>query len=900
MPTKHHAATPGSTHPSTTSNKEERSPTLEDVQTTRRPCSQRLHTTPLRRSRSSISPTNAGPTTSEGSSLRAREIMELAHELQKARAITEDFVRFSPEQDTLPQNSRLVKGHTLGSPPNKYGRDAPNMGGSFFKPSHARFSSNSTTSTAFFDIEEKGDDIGIPDEMKPGRKSLSIITAWPTRAATPPPLLSPFKEKSSARGDDPMTTPNTAQEGPMACSTPVANSPDLLADADQALLKRTQSQSNTESIIVASSRSSCSHFEEELRVRDTPAIVVEQPSLGHKIPMETPELSAEDCRTSSRVNDTQVLRRPTANHGFVEGSSTALGLSPSIYVSPVHEAQFSNNPLNLAKVIKPEIERGLSTPSFISGVLQAGLLLEKLERENTNSFEEDTEAVHFQVLTAVVGMRKQASSSSSLSHYSTHESPEHSQLPLLSLGSSSTTYVTATDLSTAAQPSLDNTPAPLAPLHNPDLRSPSHPPPNLTLPPASTFVVDPLPRPSSIIVSDLTNFVHGLSKGVEVDQGAQPLKPAVDTTEPISTGVEGGPSNGFLSASDLTKVPVDAASYSRKSDTEVEGEPNQGAQVVTPSRVRRAATRSTGQSSENHLSSPQRTSTLRPLSTSGSASVSPASPSSVISRASARLTNPFSFLHPSPLSLVSPHSPGVSPAGPRRPLKTPEQSRSHKRGETLTPGDMKRPSSARQRLSRLLGGVDLGVGKASSPTSPRDKADAELVGPDVFGAGEGRESWIRDSRERTTNHGGPDREAVTVVQEGKNKKKSISIRPASMIWLGTNKEKLPVATRDGKKSAKVPLELHRSTQPPPSSDPNSWSMRDSSASSAVRNNEGLRIINLPPPPAIGAMIDVPRSRKSRSRRKSVAISSGGEESESEVEQMKGQNRSRFLRAFIRK
>ena len=899
MLTKHHAATPGSTHPSTTSNKEERSPTPESFQISRRPHSQRLHTTPLRRSRSSISPTKAGPTTPEGSSLREREIIELAHELQKSRAITEDLVRFSPEKNSLPQNPR---GRTLGSSSNKYGRDAPTMEGLCFKPSHARFSSNSTTSTAFFDIEEKGDDVGTPDEMKPGRKSLSIITAWPTWVATPPPLLSPFKEKSTARGDDPLRTPNSAQEEPMACSTPVADSPDLLADADQALLKRTQSQSNTSSTVGTSSRSSSSHFKEGLRVQGTPAIVVEHPSLGHKVPMEAPEPLAEDCRTSSSINDTQVLRRSTANHGFVESSSTALGLSPSIYLSPVYEAQFSNSSLDIAKVIKPEIERGLSTPSFISGVLQAGLLLEKLERENTTSFEEDTEAVHFQVLTAVVGTRKQASSSSSLSHYSTQESPEHPQQPLLSLGSTSTTYVTATDLSTAAQPSLDNAPAPLGPLHNPDLHPPSDPPPHLMLPPASTFVVDPLPRPSSLIVSDPTNFVHGLSQGVEVDQGAQPLKPAVDTTKPISTGVEGGSSTGFLSASDSTKVSADAASYSRKSDTEVKGEPDHGAQVITPSRIHRTASRSTGQSSENHLSSSQCTSTLRPLSTSGSASVSPVSPSSVISRASARLTNPFSFLYPSPLSLTSPHSSDVSPAGPRRPVKTPEQSRSHKREETLTPGDMKRPPSARQRLSRLLGGVDLGVGKASSPTSPRDKADAEPVGPDVFGAGEGRESWIRDSREKTTNHGGPDREAATILQEGKNKKKSISIRPASMIWLGSNKEKLPVAAREGKKSTKVPLELHRSTQPPPSSNPNSWSMLDSSASSAVRNNEGLRIINLPPPPAIGATIDidVPRSRKSRLRRKSVAISSSGEESEAEVEQMKGQNRSRFLRAFIRK
>lgn len=874
---------------------------MEVFQTARRPRDQRLHTTPLRRSRSSISPTSTNPTTTEGSSLRAREIMEPSHELQKAGAIIEDFVRFSPEKHNLPQNSRLVRGLTLGSPPDKYGRDAPTMGVSFFNPSHARFPSDSTTSTAFFDIEEKDDDVGIRGEMKPGRKSLSIITAWPTRAATPPPLLSPFKEKSDseARGDDPLMTPNLSKAESMVCSTPVIDPPALLADADQAHIKRTQSQSDTSSTVRTSTSSSFPSLKEGLRVQDAPAIVVEHPDIGHEIPMEISEFLAEECGTSSRINTTQVLRRPTTNHGFAESSSTALGLSPSIYLSPMHEAQFPNNSLDIAKVIKPEIERGLSTPSFISGVLQAGLLLEKLERENTNSFEEDTDAVHFQVLTAVVGTRKQASSSSSLSLYSIHESPEHSQLNLLSLGSTSTAYVTATDLSTAAQLSLPNVPAPLAPLHNPDLHSPSNHPPHVTLPPASTFVVDPLLRPCSIIVSNSANFVHGLTKGSEV----------VDTTEPISTGVEGGPSNGSLSASDSTTVLANPMSFSRKSDIEVEEGTNQGAQAVTPSRVRRAAaTKPPGQSSENHLSSSQCTSTLRPLSTSGSTSVSPVSPSSVISRASARLTNPFSFLHPSPLSLTSPYSSDMSPTGPRRLSKTPEQARGHKRSETLTPGDMQRPSSARQRLSRLFGGVDFGVGKASSPMSPRDKADAAPVGPDVFGAGEGRESWIRDSRERTTNHGGPpssdnnsDREAATAVQqEVKNKKKSISVRPTSMIWLGSNKEKSPMAARGGKKSTRVPFESRRPTQSPSRSDSNSWSMLNSSASSAVRNNEGLRIINLPPPPAVGATIDVPRSRKSQSRRKSVAISSGGEESEAEVMQMKGRSRSRFLGAFIGK
>jgi hypothetical protein len=109
-----------------------------------------------------------------------------------------------------------------------------------------------------------------------------------------------------------------------------------------------------------------------------------------------------------------------------------------------------------------------------------------------------------------------------------------------------------------------------------------------------------------------------------------------------------------------------------------------------------------------------------------------------------------------------------------------------------------------------------------------------------------------------------------------------------------------MAARDGKKSTKVPLVLHPSTQPPLSTDSNSWSMLDARASSAVGNSEGLRIINLPPPPAIRATIDAPRPRKSRLRRKSVAISSGEEESETEVGQMKGRGRSSFLGAFIRK
>ena len=830
--------------------------------------------------------------------------MVLAQELQKARAVTEDFVRPSPENFGPPKNSGLVKGNALGSPPNEYGTHDPAVRGSPFNPCHARFPSNSTTSTAFFDIEEKAD-AGIADEIKPGQKSLSIITAWPTRAATPPPLLSPFKEKSNgaAPGDDRPMTPNITQKNSMARCTLLMDSAVLPADADQVLLRRIQSQNDIPSTVRTSSRSPSSPFKEGLRVQAAPAIVVEQPVFGHKIPMEIPVLSVEEHGASSRANDTQVPRRPATDHGFVESSSTALGLSPSIYLSPMHEAQLYNNSLDLAN--KPEIERGLSTPSFISGVLQAGLLLEKLERENTTSFEEDTEAVHFQVLTAVVGTGKQASSSSSLSHYSTEESPDHSQLHSSGLRSTSTIYVTTTDLSTAGQPSLPNAPTPSL-LHNPDLHPHSNDPPHLVPPPASTSVVGPLPRPYSTIVSDSTSFVHD-RKANKVPQGAQLLKPIVDTAEPISTRVEGRPFDGFLSTSDSKpqlKVSADPSSFSRRSDTGVEEGPNQGVQVITPSPVSRAATRSMGQSSEKHLSSPQM-STLRPLSASGSASVSPVSPSSVISRASARLTNPFSFLHPSPLSSTSPYSSDMSPAGPRRLLKTPEQPKSHKRSETLTPGNMKRPSSARQRLSRFLGGVDFGVGKASSPT--RDKADAELAGPDVFGAGEGKESWIRGSRESAMNHGGPpssdnnaDREAATAVQEGKTKKRRNSARPTSMIWLGSNKEKSPVVARDGKKSTKVPSELHRPTQPPPSSDSNSWSMLDASALSAVRNNEGLRIINVPPSHAIGATIDIPRPHKSRSRRKSVVISNGGEESETEAGQMKGRSRSGFLGSLIRK
>ena len=823
--------------------------------------------------------------------------MVLAQELQKARSIPEDFVRTSPERFGPPQNPRLVKGNTLGSPPNEYGIHDPTVGGSAFNPCHARFPSNSTTSTAFFDIEEK-DDAGIADEMKFGQKSLSIITAWPTRAVIPPPLLSPFKEKSNgaALDDGRLMTSNITQKKSIVRCTPLMDSPVLPADADQVLLKRMQSQSDIPSTVRASSRSPSSPFKEGLRVRATPAIVVEQPDLGHKIPMEISVLSVGEHIASSRANDTQVLRRPATDRGFVESTSTALGLPSSTYLSPMHEAQLYINSLDLAKVIKPEIERGLSTPSFISGVLQAGLLLEKLERENTTSFEEDTEAVHFQVLTAVVGTGKQASSSSSLSHYSTEESPDHSQLHSSGFGSTNTIYVTATDLSTAGQPSLPNAPTPSL-LHNPDLYPHSNDPPHLVLPPASTSVVGPLPRPYSTIVSDSTSFVHGLAKGSKIPQGAQLLKPTVDTAEPVSTGVEGRLFNDFLSTSDSKpqpKVSADPSSFNRNSDTGVEEGPNQGVPVVTPSLVRL----------RNHLSGPQ-TSTLHPLSDSGSASVSPVSPSSVISRASARLTKPFSFLHPSPLSSTSPYSSGMSPAGPRRLLKTPEQPKSHKRSETLTPGDMKRPSSSRQRLSRFLGGVDFGVGKASSPT--RDKADAEPAGPDVFGAGEGKESWIRGSRESAMNHRGPPssdnnagREAATAVQEGKTKKRRNSARPTSMIWLGSNKEKAPVDARDGKKSTKVPSELHRPTQPPPDSDSNSWSMLDASALSAVRNNEGLRIINVPPSHAIGATIDIPRPHKLQSRRKSVVNSNGWKESETEAGQMKGRSRSGFLGSLIRK
>jgi len=824
--------------------------------------------------------------------------MELSQEFQKARAITEDFVRSSPVTKIPPQNSRLVSGKVLGSPPNKYGMRVMTAGGSFFNPCHARFPSNSTTSTAFFDTEEQHD-VGILDKVKPGRKSLSIITAWPARAATPPPLLPPFEEMSNgaARGDDPLITPSITQEESTIRSSSLADSPVL---PDQALLRRTQSQCDTLSTVRTSSRFSSSPLKEGLRVQDAPAMVVEHPDLGHQ--MKISELLAEEHRASGRVHDTQIPRKPTANHGFAESSSTALGLSPSIYLSPMPVAQFSSNSLDLDKVIKPEIERGLSTPSFISGVLQAGLLLEKLERENTASFEEDMEAVHFQVLTAVVGTGTQASSSSSLSHYSTEASLEHSQLHLSSRGSTRTIYVTATDLSSAAQSSPPNAPAPI----EPDLHSPPNHPPHLTLPPASTFTVDPLPRPLSITVSDSANFVHDLSKGFKVDQGPHLLKPppTADTTEPVPTRVEGGPVNVFLSASyskPQPKLSADLSSLDRKSDTGVEVS-KRVAQSVTSPRVYHAVTRSMGQSSENHLSRPQCTSTLHPLSVSGSTSVSPVSPSSVISRASARLVNPFSFLHPSPLSSTSSTSPYTSPARSHRLSKTAEQPRSH--SGTLTPGDMKRPSSARRRLSRLLGGVDFGVRKASSPTAPADKVDAEVIGPDVFGVGEGSDSWIRDSRESATNHRGPppldtnaDREAATAVHEGKSKKRRVSVRPTSMIWLGSNKETSPVAARDRKKPTKVPLELRLSSQPPSSSDSNSWSMLDDSVSSAVGNNGGLRIINLPPQPAVGTTIDV---RKSRSRRKSVAISSGGEGSETEVGQMKGRSRSSFLGAFIRK
>ena len=898
-PMIHDAATLGSTYPFTTSNKEERSRILDVSQAARRLRNQKRHTAPLRCSRSSISLTNSG-SPPEGGSLRAREMMELAQELQKARAITEDFVRSSPKKKSPPEDWRLVKSNTFGSPPAKYGTHVSTSGGSFFDPGHARFPSDSTTSTAFFDAEEN-DDAGNPDEIKPIRKSLSIITAWPTWAGTPPPLLSPFKEKSdrAAQDDDPLITTNVQKGQSTVYSAPSTDSPVLPAATDQAPLKRTQSQGDTSSTDGASQCSSFSPLKEGLSVQDAPTIVVEHLNLGHKFSMERSEFLAEERRNPSSIAAAQVLGRPTTNYSFSESSSPTLGLSPSIYVSPMHEAQIFNNSLDMARTIKPELERDLSTPSFISGVLQAGLLLEKLKRENTTSFEEDTEAVHLQVLTAVVGTGKQASSSSSLSHYPSEEPPKNSQQHLSSLTSDDIIYMTPTDLSTAARSSPPDGPP------NSNLQPPSDHPPRLTLAPAPTFAVGPFLRPSSITVSDS-------AKGFEVDRGLQPLKlpSTVDTTEPVSTrGEEGPPPDGSPSASNSKpqlKLLTDPSSLNRKPDTEAEEGFKQGIHAVTP-RIQRTSDTSTGQSSENHLSTSKRSSTLHPLSASGSASVSPVSPSSSISRASARLTNPFSFLHPSPLTSTSPYSSDASQAGPSRVVKAPEQARSHKRNGTVTPGDTKRPSSARQRLSRLLGGVELGVGKASFPTVPKDKAGAGLVRPDVFGAGEGGESWIQDSRESTTSHERPalsdinaDREAATVNQEGKSKKRRINIRPMSIIWLGSNKEKPPVGAQDEKKTTKIPVALQ-----PPNSDTSSWSMLDSNASSAIGNHEGLRILNLPPPPTAGATVDIPkspksRSRKSRTHQRSVAVLSGREESESEVGKMKGRNRGSFLGALIGK
>jgi hypothetical protein len=221
---------------------------------------------------------------------------------------------------------------------------------------------------------------------------------------------------------------------------------------------------------------------------------------------------------------------------------------------------------------------------------------------------------------------------------------------------------------------------------------------------------------------------------------------------------------------------------------------------------------------------------------------------------------------------------------------------------------MKRPSSARQRLSRLLGGVEFGVGKASSPTVPEDKADAGPVRPDVFGTGEGNESWIRNSRESAAVHEGPPssdtqagHEAATAIREVKHKRRKFGLRPrpTSMIWLGPNREKTRDAAEQGKRSTS--LALVPSSKPPPSNDSGSWSMLNAGASGTVGNHEGLRIITLPPPPAVGVTVDVPRSRKSQSQthRRSVVVVSGGEESETEVGQIKGR-RSSFLGAFIRK
>ena len=894
----HDAPTLDSTSSSTISNKEERSPILEVFQTARRLRNQRLHTTPLRRSHSSISLVNTGSPL-EGSSLRAREMLELAEELQKARGITEDFVRSSPEKKSPPENRRLVRGNTFGGPPNKHGRHIWTSGGWSFDAGHARFPSNSTTSTAFFDVEEA--DGGNPEGMKPSRKSLSIITTWLRQAATPPPLLSPFKEKSekATQDDDPLMTPTIETAG----------SPALPGDLDRAPSRRMQGQSDAFST-VRTPPCSPSPPLEGLRVRGAPAIAVEHPDLCYDIPTEKSGLLAEQGTTFDSTNSAQVIKRPTTNHGFTESSSSALGLSPSIYLSPMHESQFSNNSLDLAKIIKPEIERGLSTPSFISGVLQAGLLLEKLERENTTSFEEDMEEVHFQVLNAVVGTGKQVSSSSSLSHYSAEDSPKRSPPHLSSLTSAGTLFVTATDLSTTAQSSPPNRPAPPVTPHDSDLQPPSDHPLRLTLPPAPTFIMNPLPRSSSITASDSASFVQSLTKSFELDRGSQLLRlPSTDNaTEPMSTRPEGIPSNSSLTASDRPQrnLSTDPSSFNRESNTEMGEGVKPETRVVTPSRVDRSSNRSTGQLSEDHPSNPQRISTLHPLSTSGSVFVSPASPSSVISRASARLANPFSSLYPSPLSSTSPYASDTSPAGPRKLAQTPEQPTGHQRSGTVAPGDMKRPSSARRRLSKLFGAVEFGIGGAAS-SHPEDKAGIGLVVPDVFGAGEGKESWIRNSREHATNHEGPassdanaGREAKAAVQEEKNKKRRLSIRPTSMIWLGSSKEKSPMAARDGKQ--KVPLTLQLSDRPQPSNDSSNWDMLNANASGAVGNSEGLRIINLPPP-AVGATIDVPKSRKaykSRSRRRSTAVSSGGEESETEGGQVKGRSRSSFLGAFIKK
>lgn len=200
--------------------------------------------------------------------------------------------------------------------------------------------------------------------------------------------------------------------------------------------------------------------------------------------------------------------------------------------------------------------------------------------------------------------------------------------------------------------------------------------------------------------------------------------------------------------------------------------------------------------------------------------------------------------------------------------------------------------------------MEFSVGKAGSP---EDRANVGLVGPDVFGAGEGKESWIRNSREGATDHEGPassdtnaGHEAATAVQKKKSKKRGISVRPTSMVWLGSNKEKSATAVRGEEKSTKTSMAFHPSTQQPPRSDSSNWSMLNASATGAVGSNDGLRIINLPPPHAVGATVDVPGSRKSQSRRRSMAVSSGGEESGTEVEQMNRRHRSSFLGALMRK